>query len=105
GFDRRLSSSLWKAWHDFRHIAGRGDPGDAASRLERVFIGLYQPKFHPFDGPARTQLPFYGMTRFFDVTATASPTRGLPPARELTRLEDVASVLREDFERRNPLLS
>lgn len=103
-FDRARASSLWKAAHDFSHIAGRRDAGDAPSRLERVFIGLYQPKFHPLEASTRQPLPLYGACRFIDVRAAEVPTKGLPPGSERRTFDDVVAVLHEDFQTRNPLL-
>lgn len=61
--------------------------------MERIYIGLYQPK----------PRPLYGTVRFMDVGQQV-PTSGLPDKTALRTFQQVKDELVELFKLRNPKL-
>lgn len=91
--DRVQRSSLSRSIGHFATSAGRGDHREYDELMERIYIGLYQPK----------PRPLYGTVRFIDVMG-AVPASGLPPRDTLKTFEQVKDELVGLFKLRNPKL-
>jgi hypothetical protein len=92
-FDRTRSSSLATAVSHFRAFASRASHRGDEELLERIYIGLFQPK----------PRPLYGTVRFLDV-AHDVPRTGLPPKHDLVTFDAVKDELVKMFKLRNPKL-
>jgi hypothetical protein len=91
--DRVQTSSLARSISHFRPSSGRRDHREYDELMERVYVGLYQPK----------PRPLYGAVRFIDV-AQEVPSSGLPHKSALRTFEEVKSELVDLFKVRNPKL-
>ena len=91
--DRVQRSSLARSIGHFAPSSGRRDHREYDELMERIYVGLYQPK----------PCPLYGTVRFIDV-AHEVPTSGLPDKSTLRTFEDVKDELVQLFKLRNPKL-
>jgi len=91
--DRPQRSSLVTAVEHFRPSAGRRTYREDNDLMERIYIGLYQPK----------PRALYGTVRFIDV-AEDVPTSGLPARTTMKTFEQVKDELVALFKLRNPKL-
>jgi hypothetical protein len=92
-FDRTRSSSLATAIDHFRLFSGRPGHREYDEQMERIYVGLFQPK----------PRPLYGTVRFIDV-AEDVPTSGLPAKDKLLTFDAVKDQLVTMFKLRNPKL-
>jgi hypothetical protein len=92
-YDRKQISSLSGSVEYFRPFSGRVDHREYDELMERIYVGLYQPK----------PRPLYGTVRFIHV-ADAVPQKGLPPKTALKTFEQVKDDLVTLFKQRNPKL-
>jgi hypothetical protein len=91
--DRLRRSSLARSMGHFGPSSGRRDHREYDELMERIYIGLYQPK----------PRPLYGTVRFIDV-ADEVPASGLPPKTAMKTFEQVKDELVALFKLRNPKL-
>jgi hypothetical protein len=91
--DRTRKSSLSRAVDHFRLFSGRRNHREYDELMERIYIGLYQPK----------PRALYGTVRFLDV-ATDVPAKSLPEKGSLRTFEQVKDDLVALFKERNPKL-
>lgn len=91
--DRSKRSSLARSVAHFAPSSGRRDHREYDELMEKIYIGLYQPR----------PRALYGTVRFIDVVEDI-PTTGLPPRAALKTFEDVKDELVALFKGRNPKL-
>lgn len=88
--DRVQRSSLSRSVSHFEPSSGRRDHREYDELMERIYIGLYQPK----------PRPLYGTVRFVDVV-TEVPTTGLPAKDTMKTFGQVKDELVALFKARN----
>ena len=91
--DRLRRSSLARSVGHFAPSSGRRDHREYDELMERIYIGLYQPK----------PRALYGTVRFIDV-ADEVPPSGLPTKATMKPFEQVKDELVALFKERNPKL-
>ena len=93
--DRKQKSSLARSLEHFRAFTGRPDHRESNELMERIYVGVYQPR----------PLPLYGAARFIEVVPDAAiAPLGLPPKTSLLTFEAVKDDLVRLFRQRNPRL-